>query len=695
MDGSIDVTGSEKLESFRALNTSITGVTLADGVQIKTLHLPSTVTTLSLTEPIALTKIIESQKPAASHEGLFIEGLTNESGDTDLTNVETKINTINVIGGNLGYGSYKLLKTATDIKKAMQQKEQVSDGYTKALSINLEDVVWSPYTAVQYGEPYDSGKSYWYDDGRYTLTANYKPSGDSWDTDTLNGKVYEYTAGLEFNTIQTLDLFKTYIDSYKTAYEKYEADGDRSLNYFQNTSATASAPTIPNITGIVYVDNNSGDAYDEADIQNEYLTYFPNLTIFCGKVKEGYLAQFVTVADNGAETIVETQRISTSVSDAKVALPQVTPTRINYDFIGWANASGRVLTDEEIQECAFSDTITKYVFYAVFEKHRYTTSYCDTQGNVLTTVETVYGERLTAPNLLPVTDESSLGDYERYRFVGWVVDQSDCFQKSISAANNVVVDIESITAQNVNRVFYACFVLEDPRLSATDDKYFSFNLTTYSDGSDSSYNFANGAGYQVAPAAGYQLQGKITIPATYNGLPVISVVGFDNQENLTHVFWYGTPQLRLIGASAFQDCRKLVYYQFTSGLRQIGQSAFSGDSALKTFEFPQTLAVIDQYAFNGALQSDTQVEQLLIPGEVNTVGQFAFAYLNNLANGIKLLSIGDSAHSSKLSTIGRNAFSQNTGTPIQDVVTYGLSESMKQYFNDSEYINYTGTISHL
>ena len=72
LNGSIDLSGSEKLKSFRAVGTIITSVSLADGVQIETLHLPKTITGLKLTEPVALQGILD--EPGNAEDG-FNKGL--------------------------------------------------------------------------------------------------------------------------------------------------------------------------------------------------------------------------------------------------------------------------------------------------------------------------------------------------------------------------------------------------------------------------------------------------------------------------------------------------------------------------------------------------------------------------------------------------------------------------------------------
>jgi hypothetical protein len=62
-DDSVNVTldfqSSEKLQIFRALGMNLAGVKFASGVALHTLHLPATITTLSLKEARNLSNVIK------------------------------------------------------------------------------------------------------------------------------------------------------------------------------------------------------------------------------------------------------------------------------------------------------------------------------------------------------------------------------------------------------------------------------------------------------------------------------------------------------------------------------------------------------------------------------------------------------------------------------------------------------------
>ena len=147
-----DVSGSEKLVEFRALNTKIPYVIFADGTPLDTIHLPETTTSIKLVYAKNLTNILDNTPQVMvettieedgqqvqtyiynnrdNYKGLYIEGLT----DLDTENISEStsiVNSIDLQNVALGYDSYKLLNNATLIRENNRQ-----DGY---LAINLENV---------------------------------------------------------------------------------------------------------------------------------------------------------------------------------------------------------------------------------------------------------------------------------------------------------------------------------------------------------------------------------------------------------------------------------------------------------------------------------------------------------------------------------------------------------------------------
>ena len=106
----LDLTSCEKLRNLRATGSNYQNFSFAEGVALDTLYLPDSITQLQLTEANLLTKLLtDYQAPTRNassgkleaRTGLYIEGL--------FENNITNINNIKLLGGGLGYDSYKLL----------------------------------------------------------------------------------------------------------------------------------------------------------------------------------------------------------------------------------------------------------------------------------------------------------------------------------------------------------------------------------------------------------------------------------------------------------------------------------------------------------------------------------------------------------------------------------------------------------
>ena len=118
LDKTIDISGSAKLQEFRALNTRIPNLYLADGAPLHTLHLPNTIRGLSLVQDNELKRILTSRPDVwnasspEDYKGLYIEGLT----DAASSGTGHSITSLIVDGGGLGYEAYKLLEKYVQVK---------------------------------------------------------------------------------------------------------------------------------------------------------------------------------------------------------------------------------------------------------------------------------------------------------------------------------------------------------------------------------------------------------------------------------------------------------------------------------------------------------------------------------------------------------------------------------------------------
>jgi hypothetical protein len=79
---------------------------------------------------------------------------------TNVSNGATNIASLSIIGGNLGYDSYKLLHNYYLIRKANNAESK----------INMTNVNWCPYTQLVEGDTYNPDITYYIDNGHYGFT---------------------------------------------------------------------------------------------------------------------------------------------------------------------------------------------------------------------------------------------------------------------------------------------------------------------------------------------------------------------------------------------------------------------------------------------------------------------------------------------------------------------------------------------
>ena len=225
----------------------------------------------------------------------------------------------------------------------------------------------------------------------------------------------------------------------------------------------------------------------------------------------------------------------------------------------------------------------------------------------------------------------------------------------------------------MDRTLYACYYIEDVYAVATSLEYFDYVNTTWDDPVDPA--FSSEPGYALFPKPGYTLSGKITLPSTINGKPVVALSGFNGQSQITHIYWKGTPQCRTILDSAFSECISLKFFQLPETIRRISRSAFAKCSMLSLFDLSQTkVYLIDQAAFNAAFKA-ASCDLFIIPGSVSYLGGRAFSYNSEIAGGILTLQIGGPGDPSRLDTIGLEAVIQNSYNPVKDLVIYVEDDS--------------------
>ena len=582
INSKIELLDSVKLESFKALGSKITGAVFADGVNLRHLYLPNTVNSLSLSKASNLKKVLYNPSELkvtlddgnlGDAEGLYIEELVKDNNGSKTTNISE----IDIVGGGLKLYSYDLLNKVTEAVDDMIGSTGIG-----SLSINMEDVHWTPYTQLGEGAVYnsDNANNYKYATNNYSYV-NYNYTNEpTWKTDLLNGRIYEYTA-TPINAPINLDLLDTYLNQ-----DTIEHDGINIPKHFTNITETVKKD-LPVITGELYINNANYAAISEADIANIYNVAFPNLSIRAAKIDDAYRARFVRV-DNNIESEIKVLRFNKIDENIIITPPNNNEisSPIHYDFKGWSETNPNTVDD--IDSIEIITDFTKYnftniaggeiTFYAIYKKHEYEIHFQDPTARIEdrynASIKVEYGLNLQEPSIIParsVQEELDLDLTERLTFKGWTNLQENAGIVGSEIVNNILVDVSSYKADR-NYFFYAVFVKENVFNAPTDNKYFDFTVNE------------DNETYTISGNKNYELRGKITLPIQYQGKYITHIGNFKNALNAKHIFFMPNGQYTTVKADAFSDAFNQVTLEgvyLPNTITKLEKNAFYGLVSLK------------------------------------------------------------------------------------------------------------------
>ena len=633
----LDLTKSEKLESFKGLGTQgVTNVTFADGVALNTLYLPSQVGELKLIEANLLSNLIkEISNPNGilTEQGLYIEGFFDKNNVSNL-------NTINIRGDSLKTGSYEILK---------QFYNKYKDS-TSAAKVTIQEANWCPLTLVGTDELQDSERTYYKDDGHYGFTL-FDSSTDNYTQLVANGELYWGT--LPDTYVVDDDAFSILTELQNPA------------KHFQ--SASNEENSKPYISGIIYIKNT--DPIEESliyELQDKY----PKLAFFLANVTKAYSAKFVTYdTETKAYKYVKfkdanitkpsVQKISVqSYNEGKTKFDSpieiYDPQRTHYDFKGWcanSDGSGTLYTDSWDE--VITEGVYDYTYYAIYTIHEYVMTFYQGDNSTPVYIKVPYGSKITTPNTIPYKDDTNLGLYEAYNFTGY----------STVENSTETMDIESMISIS-DRSFYAVFKKVDDIRDIVHPEWFEFKETSWNQ--DSSFMtqtawFSNSSdrvpqpayssavyGCSIKPKTGLILQGKITLPneGTYVNSAGQTVIGQvieiasnfasdtdgAREHKITHIFCQKTgSNILYVANDAFYKNSTMKYFDFTPNtIRQVGYQGFCQcflDAALYSRlnqGLSENLYHVGDYGFQNAFKSSSGDITLRLPGSLRYLGRYAF-----------------------------------------------------------------------
>ena len=684
---SIELYDSIKLEEFKALGTKLTQVDFADGVNLSKLYLPETITRLTLKNAMALDNIVYNKADIEEEidgvvkqnkPGLYIENVVDEK------KTKTNINVINIVSGSLKQHSYKLLRAITQAHQSMME---TNDNDT--LQVAMEEVHWTPFTQLGDGAKYKvSDKDKYYET---TANASFKLYNyideETWNKDILSGKIYFYEPS-EVDMATNMWLLDTYINDEK--------------KHFTNVSGNL-IKDYPVITGSMYIENTENNKISEAALFDHYAKYFPDLDIRAKYIEDAYRARFVTY-NNGVEKEIFIQRVGRDKVGIKVDPPMTGIPLPNYSvFEGWSLVkptgnysidSQHLLSEEELAKYYFGETdprdpyaAPEYTFYAIFNRQSYIIQYKDTTtipgeiSKFYASFTQLHGDALIEPVDVPYreTEESTFEIQDRLAFVGWTdIESNSGIAATRVIAEDLVINLSNYKADR-NYTFYPVYVKENVYDKATDEKYF------LSSGPIGKATGGNIEGYTLIANPAYKLRGKVTIPATYKGYPVVAIgANNDYLNEASGIFFMENPNLTeikqnaFISSSANQELIKLKGVYLPESITHIGNSAFENlkglehlsDRYVKTGEIGylnDNLVVLGSRAFRSTSLKAAD-------------GTYTGPYINKIPSGLTKIdsyafhdagpNIQFSELPNKISTIAIDAF---RNCPNVRIVNFGLS----------------------
>ena len=153
--------------------------------------------------------------------------------------------------------------------------------------------------------------------------------------------------------------------------------------------------------------------------------------------------------------------------------------------------------------------------------------------------------------------------------------------------------------------------------------------------------------------------GSVTIPATYNGLPVTSI-GDWAFETCSSLMEITIPEgVTSIGEYAFSGCYNLTEITIPDGVTSIGLGVFSSCGGLNSVSLPESVASIGEVAFSEC----SSLTEISIPANVTSIGMDAFRNCSSLMEITipeRVTNIGNRAFFGCSSLTGINVVEGNT-----------------------------------
>lgn len=130
--------------------------------------------------------------------------------------------------------------------------------------------------------------------------------------------------------------------------------------------------------------------------------------------------------------------------------------------------------------------------------------------------------------------------------------------------------------------------------------------------------------YAISAKVDADLPEIVNLPKEYSDKAVTAVL--ENAFKGTAVKEVRIPAtIKVVGKNAFYGCESLTSVYFYKGVEEIQAGAFYGCKGIKELNLPSSLKIVGDSAFSGI-----SITRLKLTEKVTTVGNYAFAYCENL-----------------------------------------------------------------
>lgn len=413
-----------------------------------------------------------------------------------------------------------------------------------------------------------------------------------------------------------------------------------------------------------------GAKVNAIDIYNKYWNVFPNVTFTydADVLKEFTPTNKITLL-SGSDDIFWTKEIQSGASpddaffktgpngslykdDGTMKVPTKPSTQSHtYDFSGeWLDKDTNLSwTIEGLKTIAIEKD---YILTPIFNENikMFNIEFYNDE-NIVLTDELAYGTKLTTPSIIINKDDTGLSLEKTYSHKGWTDNPNMTLVKNEYELNQALRVLENYTASR-DMKFYAVYMEVNVKDNVLADKYLQF------------IEDEKHTGYYIKCADGYQLIGKITLPATHNGLPILGLYkglsgAFNNQNGITHIFWEPGAVASVIEDSSFNLCSNLEYFEFLPTITTIGNRAFFNCN-LKNLDLSWNgLVTLGDMAFSWAFDESVPKSTLYLSSTLQSIGKQCFTRWEIVYSTVE---IGSLNNPSQLSNIANDAFDTTSST---------------------------------